>query len=112
MNRRGQALIEFVLILPIFLIILFAIVDFGNLILSRNQLENTSSDIVRIILKGDRIEDGQDEYKDIRIEFNGYKDKYRKVTVFKNIKIITPFLDKVLGNPCVVKVERIIPNDE
>ena len=29
MNRKGQALVEFVLILPIFIMILFSIVDFG-----------------------------------------------------------------------------------
>ena len=29
MNNKGQALIEFVLILPVFLFILFAVIDFG-----------------------------------------------------------------------------------
>ena len=29
LNNKGQALIEFVLILPIFLMILFVIIDFG-----------------------------------------------------------------------------------
>ena len=112
MNRRGQALVEFVLILPVFLMILFVIVDFGNLILSRNQLENASTDIVRFVLKGDKVEDIHNEYKDINIEINSYQDKYRKVIVSKDIKIITPFLDRVLGNPCVIKTERVIPNDE
>lgn len=45
MNKKGQALIEFVLILPIFLMILFVIVDFGNLLYSKNKLQNQSTDI-------------------------------------------------------------------
>ena len=31
MNRKGQALIEFVLILPVFLMILFLVIDFGTI---------------------------------------------------------------------------------
>ena len=44
MNRRGQALVEFVLILPVFLLILFTIVDFGNFLSTKNQLETESTD--------------------------------------------------------------------
>ena len=40
MNRRGQALVEFVLILPIFLLILFTIVDFGNLLAKKKSIRN------------------------------------------------------------------------
>ena len=45
MNRKGQALIEFVLILPIFILILFATVDFGLILSKKNELENTSVDV-------------------------------------------------------------------
>ena len=40
MNRKGQALVEFVLILPIFIMILFSIVDFGMIFNKKNELEN------------------------------------------------------------------------
>lgn len=112
MNRRGQALIEFVLILPVFLMILFAIVDFGNYLFSRNELENTSTDITRLLLSDHSLSEISLEYPDVDIEFDSYKDKYRKLVVSRDIKVITPFLDKVLGNPCVVSVERIVPNVE
>ena len=46
MNRKGQALVEFVLILPIFIMILFVIYDFGNIFSNKSKLENISSDIV------------------------------------------------------------------
>ena len=49
MNRKGQALVEFVLILPVFILILFAIVDFGTILSKKNELENDSMDIVSLV---------------------------------------------------------------
>ena len=49
MNRRGQALIEFVLILPVFLFIVFAVYDIGMIFSKQNKLENDSTDIVLML---------------------------------------------------------------
>ena len=46
MNRKGQTLVEFVIVLPIFLIILFYVIDFGRIIYSKNRLENSLNDII------------------------------------------------------------------
>ena len=40
MKNRGQALVEFVLIIPIFLMILLAIIDFGNIFHTKYTLQN------------------------------------------------------------------------
>ena len=109
MNRKGQALIEFVLILPVFLMILFVIFDFGMVFSSKNQLESESTDIVRFILKGKNIDDVALEYSDVDIDVDLYKEDYRKVIISKKVRVVTPFLDRVLGNPYEIKVERIIP---
>ncbi len=108
LNRRGQALVEFVLILPVFLMILFVIVDFGTILNSKNRLEGISTDLTRVILNGEN--DVTSQYSDLEIDVSDYNDHYRKVTIVKNVKIITPFLDRILGNPYQVKVERVIPN--
>ena len=55
MNRKGQALVEFVLILPVFILILFAIVDFGTILSKKNELENDSMDIVSLVKNGTTI---------------------------------------------------------
>ena len=57
MNRKGQALVEFVLILPVFILILFAIVDFGTILSKKNELENDSIDIVLLINNGTNIDE-------------------------------------------------------
>ncbi len=42
-SSKGQALIEFVIILPVFLMLIFAIIDFGRVIYEKNMLENVVS---------------------------------------------------------------------
>ena len=37
MNKRGQALIEFVLVLPVLLLLIFAFIDFGRIIVCKNH---------------------------------------------------------------------------
>lgn len=108
MNKKGQALVEFVLILPIFVLILLAIVDFGNILVTKNKLENDASDIVRIIRNNDDVVNLEEEYPNIDIEVTDYKGKYKKVTLTSEVKINTFFLDKILGDPCIVNTERVI----
>ena len=110
MNRRGQALVEFILILPVFIMILFSIIDFGNILFSKNQLESTSSDIVRLIYHKKNVQEVLSLYQDVSIRVEDYQGDYQKVTVSQDVRVITPFLDKILGNPCHIKVERIIPD--
>ncbi|MBQ8681943.1 MAG: pilus assembly protein [Bacilli bacterium] len=110
MNRKGQALIEFVLILPVFILILFAIVDFGNIFQSKYELQNQSTDIIRLIQNGTNITEVTQTYSKLNVEINTYQDDYQKITITKEVALITPLMDKVLGNPYLIEVERIVPN--
>lgn len=112
MNRRGQALVEFVLILPVFLLILFTIVDFGNFLAKKNQLETESTDIVLLLRNGKSAEEVAKSYSKIKIEESVFEEKYNKIKISENITLINPILYKILGNPCIVEVERIVPRDE
>lgn len=110
MNQKGQALVEFVLILPVFLMILFVIIDFGNLLHSKNELQNQSADIIRFIQNGEDLQTISSMYSDVEIQVSSYQENYQKITLIEKIHLITPFLDRILGNPCPIEVERIIPN--
>ena len=105
MNRKGQALVEFVLILPVFILILFAIVDFGTILSKKNELENDSMDIVSLVKNGTTIEDINKKYTDLDITMKE-DNQYTNIT----IKVITPGLNLILGNPYKITVERVIPN--
>lgn len=111
MNRKGQALVEFVLILPVFILILFAIIDFGTILSKKSELENKSMDIVLLINNGTDIEDIKLKYTDLDISLteNG---KYKEIKITEDVDIITPGLNLVLDDPYEIVVERVIPNDE
>ena len=48
MKKRGQALVEFVIILPILMMFFFGSVDIGRIIIRKNELENLMSDTIKM----------------------------------------------------------------
>ena len=109
MNRKGQALVEFVLILPIFIFILFSIVEFGMILNKKSQLENVSVDIISRFKNNDSIEDIKKSYDDLLINFDS-NDVDIVITITAEVDIMTPGLNLVLGDPHKITIERIIPN--
>lgn len=108
MNRKGQALVEFVLILPVFIFLLFAVYDFGMIFNTKNKLENDSTDIALLYKNGKSIDEIKNIYTDVIVNItrdNGYDN----VIIKDNVKLITPGLNRVLGNPYQVEVKRYIP---
>ena len=112
MNRKGQALVEFVLILPVLILILFVIFDFGNIFYSKYDLQNQSSDIIKLMINGKDSDDIKKVYDKFNIVVSEYNDDYRLITISKKVDLITPMLSLVIDDPYVIKVERVIPNDE
>jgi uncharacterized protein (UPF0333 family) len=110
MNNKGQALVEFVLILPVFLMILFVIVDFGTILNNKSMLENDSAEIIEMYKNGDSINDISKIYSTVKITSSSYKDKYTKIVIEKNVKLITPGMNRILDNPYPIKIERVISN--
>ena len=98
MNRKGQALVEFVLILPIFIMILFVVVDFGMILNKKNELENVSVDVVNMLKNNITLEEIKSSYSDIDIDVSK-KDKYLNVVISEDVNILTPGLNRVLGDP-------------
>ena len=108
MNRKGQALIEFVLILPVFLFLIFAIYDFGMIFTNKNSLENDSIDIVNLFRAGTSLDEISELYPKIDIAVTNDNDYY-KISANTSIKLITPGFNRLFGEPYVIYVERFIP---
>ena len=108
MNNKGQALVEFVLILPVFIFILFAVVDFGIIFSSKSNLENDCSSIVELFKNGTSIEEIKKIYDDniVNISSDG---SYYKLIISTSVDLITPGLNRLLGDPYLISVERVIP---
>ena len=108
MNNKGQALIEFVLILPIFILILFAVIDFGIIFNKKSSLENDSVDIINLYKNGKSLNELDELYEDNKIDISN-DGEYYKFTISTSINLITPGLNRILGEPYVIYVERIVP---
>lgn len=105
-NNRGQALIEFVLILPILLLLIFALIDFGRIIVCKSHLEGVMNEVSN--LEEDKMAAYLRKDTDYKIGYSIKRDEYINITLSTKLDLITPGLNNVLSNPYVVKVERNI----
>lgn len=108
-NNKAQALVEFVILLPILLFIFCIIVDFGNVFYNKNHLEGVIDDVVSMV----EINATQDEINKVINNKNVkykvlYDDKYANVVLSLKVNLITPFASYVLDNPFEIKTERVI----
>ena len=108
-NNKGQALVEFILVLPVFILLIISMVDFGNIILKKYNLED----------ERDKVSTMYVEHKD----YNNYLDKknisinikteenFTNITLSKEIKIMCPILIPIFGSKYRVSVEKSVLND-
>lgn len=111
MNKKGQALVEFVIILPILLCILFAMIDFGMIIYNKNRLENKINDVVNMVKNDESLEEIEKFVKEDTNRSTTYEithDKNITVKLSSSIDIITPGLNIILDNPYEVSASRVI----
>ena len=110
-DNRGQALVEFVLILPVFIFLVFTIYDFGMIFNKKNNLENASIDIIDLYRSGKSLAEIEGLYSSLEIDILE-EDDYDKITIEDNVKLITPGLNLIFGNPYRVSVVRYTAHDE
>ncbi|MGM9879519.1 MAG: TadE family protein [Bacilli bacterium] len=109
LKNKGQALVEFVIILPIVLMIIFVIIDFSNIFYQKNHLEGITNDIVTLKENGKSnsyIENIVND-KDVKVSFASSSDTL-KIKTSKKVKLITPFSSLFFDNPFIIKTERTI----
>ena len=109
LNRKGQALVEFVLILPLFIMMLFVIIDFGMIFNAKSELENISSDIIERLKNRESIDIIRNSYNNLSIELLNIQNN-TKITIKKDVDVITPGLNLIIGDPYEIVIERIIPH--
>lgn len=108
MNKKGQALIEFILIMPVFFILVMGTFDFGNILYQRYQLENNMDYIVELYKNNEK--EALEEYlaeKNLSLSTEK-KQSYTTIVIEKEIAIYTPGLSLVLGNPYTAKTNKVI----
>lgn len=110
-NKRGQALIEFILIIPVLVLFILGMFDIGNIIYKKYQLENNLDYIVDLYRVSKNIE-LQKYINSENITMDTTEDtEYTTITISKKITIITPGLSKILGSPYSITTDRVIINE-
>ena len=97
MNKKGQALVEFILIIPIIVILLLAAFDWVRILQSKTEMEDMLDTYIN-----ENIEDNSYTYTTTK------EDNYNVYTINSNIEIYSPVLVPVLGSKYNIEVERKI----
>ncbi len=113
LNKKAQALVEFVLILPVLIMLIFAVIDFGRIFVSQNQLEtllgkvnNISKDNINYDSIYNEISDHSDMAFNLSLDYG--EDGYLTIKLEQQLDIITPGLNIFLPNPYTVNAIRVI----
>jgi len=113
MNNKGQALVEFIIILPIIILIFFMIIDYGIISYNKQKLENIITDVLKMKSNNESEEEienfinSNDIDVDVTLEV---KDKYTNIKLVKKYNYITPGLDKIFNSSDII-IERKIYNE-
>ena len=107
-NNKGQALVEFIIILPIFLLLIISVIDFGNIISKKYSLENDLDTVVDMYKSDDYTSiNTYIANKDIKINYSD-KEEFLNIELTKDIKIISPMLNLIFGKNYNISVSRDI----
>ncbi len=111
-NKKGQALIEFILILPIIILLLLAMMDIGKIFLTQSQLENDVENcLVTITADEKTLEEIKSIFKQQQIEVELLENQttnFLTIQAKREINFITPLFNQILKN-YQVQVKRVIP---
>ena len=113
-KHDGQALVEFVILLPIFIFMIFAVIDFGKIWSIANNLESRMDDVVTLYKENSSLEIIENDLNlktdSIALEIQE-EEKTTNIFLKKEVDIITPGLNLILKNPYEAKVKRVIYNE-
>lgn len=111
MKDKGQALVEFIIVLPIFVLLILEGLDLGTILYKKYLLENDLDYIVELTKMN------KEDEKNLYLTSNQLtltvekEEIYDTVIVSKMITINTPILKKVLKNPYKIEAKRVINNE-
>ena len=111
MKEKGQALVEFILIMPIILLVFVALIDIGNIFMQKYNLNNNLETVADLY----QNDSGKELKAYIAKEEIGYEENTNNdlttITVKKDIKITAPGLSQVLGKNYTIEASKTIYKD-
>ena len=107
--KKGQALVEFIIILPVFIFLLLGVIDIGHIMYTKINLENTISEATNLYENHKPLEEIESKLN-TKIKLEEQEDIIN-IYVSKKINIITPGFNLIFGNPYTIEVKRSILNE-
>ncbi len=111
MKNKGQALTEFIILLPVLMLLITGMVDFGNILYQKYQLENHLDTVVLFYQNEEaaKISDyAKQENIVATIDETGEETTLK---VSKKIQVYTPGLNRILNSPYPIETKRVILNE-
>ncbi len=106
-RQDGQALIEFILVFPVFVFLILAMLDFGSILYQKYRLENEIDYVTNLYQEG-KENDIQVYASSKKIKVNIEKTESNvEITIAKDVKLSTPGLSNLMHSPYEVSVERV-----
>lgn len=106
-NQKGQAFFEFVLILPIIVLLLLGVMSIGIIFIEKGELENKVVDTIQIWKKQDfSLEELENILKEERLEVSIIENtttSFATIRVTKKISLLIP-----LNKEFQIEVRRVI----
>lgn len=110
-KQSGQALIEFVIILPVIILLIFSFIDLGRIVLENNRLENLTTIVIDKYKETNDYEETKKYINSLENNINldiSISDNLLTISLSKDINLVTPGLNNILDNPYIVKSERVV----
>ena len=106
MQKKGQALVEFIIILPIFLMLILASIDIGNIIYNKITLESKLSDIISLYEQGSSPTQINEKLKLEQDNLTFTITDNKTFNLSKEISIITPGLNIIFDKQYLITTKR------
>ena len=111
MNRKGQALVEFILILPVLLIIIIALIDIGNIYIKKYEL-NKDLEIVAEYYEKNKTDELLAYVSNEDIEFfENTEGNIKIITLKDKVEVNAPVLSSIIGRQYTIETHMPILED-
>lgn len=111
-QKKGQALVEFIIILPVFIFMLLSIIDVGKIIFLKNELESEMSEVVDLYRNKKTFDEMYEKVtkndSDVLLEISNQDNESVTFYLKRKVVIVTPGLNVLFGDPYFVEVKRVI----
>lgn len=112
-NKRGQALVEFIIVLPVLVYIILIMIDVLVIFNNKTNLEGRMDEVVYLYKNNRSSEINEYLNKDLKnVKYSTKSDgKYTYIDVNMSYEFMTPGISNILGNKYDIKCERVIVNE-